>query len=337
MHSNSSNPNNFVIQSQLFSDTASNVIRGMYLVLSIAGLLNNATALIVLYRENALQRPYTIILMNLFIADMISGLSLQPFIWINPSRTNTEGVMADTICAITVGFAFFVICMSVNSLSLSALTILRYFTIVRNYHGVFATSNKLAKFYCICTWVLGVLFMSLLASSAKYSQNERMCYRKWPKGINGPFFSILTTILSFVVPALLMVFCYSKLLIRIWKQSKTTCLNNGVAARAKKSVALLLGLLILSFFICWTPIFTIWFLGRAFNYFSNGKEGEYTRQRSVRICMLFTLLNSVLDPLIYALSSSEYRRGFIKLFRLIQSRFRCSAPTNRVETTSHGG
>ena len=306
-------------------------------MLSIAGLLNNIVALIVLYRENALQRPYTIILMNLFTADMLSGLSLQPFIWIDPTRTNSEGVMADIICAISVGFAFFVICMSVNSLSLSALTILRYFTIVRDYHGVFATSNKLAKLYCISTWILGALFMSLLASSAKYSQNERICYREWPKGMNGPLFSITTTILSFGVPALLMVFCYPMLLIRIWTQSRATQLNNSVAARAKKSVAILLGLLILSFFICWTPLFTIWFLGRGFNYYANGKEGEYTRQRSLRICMIFILLNSVLDPLIYALSSSEYRRGFIKLFRLVYSRLRRSAQINRVDTTSHDG
>ena len=318
----------------LFSPTARIVINSIFAILSIIGILNNFLTLTVIYRENALRRPYNIILMNLFIADMMSGFAVQPFIWVDPTKSNSKGTIANVICAISVGIVFFIICMTVNSMSLSALTILRYLSIVRNYHGILITSNKHAKVYCVFTWVVGVLIMLLSATSLKYDNKELMCYREWPKWINGAVFSVLTTVLSLVIPALLMIFCYTALLARIWKQSKITNLTNSVTQRAKKGVAILLGLLILSFFVCWSPLFFVWFLGRTFNYFSKGREGEYSRQRWLRITMLFIVLNSVVDPLIYAYSSSDYRKGLIKLFHLMRNRLLRMTQPNRVDTTT---
>ena len=315
---NSSSCNSLTMNQSLFNPMERKAIKSVYMTLSIAGILNNSFALLVFYRENALRRPYTIILMNLFIADIMSGFTIQPFIWIDPTRAKSEDTVANIICAISVGFALLIICMSVNSLSLSALTILRYFSIVRNYHGIFVTSNRIAKLYCIFTWMTGLMFMLLFASSSKYNEKQRMCYREWPKGINRVVLSIVTTILTFVIPTMLMIFCYSALLAHIWRQSRSTILNNSIAIRKRKAVALLLGLLILSFFLCWSPLFFAWLLGRALNYFANGQQVEYSRQRWFRITPLFVMLNSAMDPLIYAYSSSDFRKGMIRFARAIR-------------------
>lgn len=333
---NSSSFNSLTMHQSLFSPIERKIINSVFMVLSIAGILNNSIALLVFYRENALRRPCAIILTNLFIADVMSSFTIQPYIWIDPTKIKSDDTVANIICAVSVGIALLIVCMSVNSLSLSALTILRYLSIVRNYHGIFVTSNAIAKRYCIFTWMIGVMFMLLSASSSKYNQRQAMCYREWPKGIDGVLFSILTTILTLVIPAMLIIFCYSALLARIWGQSRSTNLNNSVAIRKKRAVAILLGLLIVSFFLCWSPLFFLWFLGRALNYFSNGKQGEYSRQRWLRITLLFTMLNSAMDPLIYAYSSSDFRKGIVRFAHLIRdSVLRFNHP-NRVEPASHG-
>ena len=328
---NSTDYSELTTRQDLFSSSASNAITTIFMIFSFGGFVNNLIVVVVSYKEEARRRPYSIILLNLFIGDMMFGLAIQPLIWIDPTKINHTGRMADFLCAISSGFAFFGICMTINTLSLSALTILRYFTIVRNYRGPFVTSNSAAKVYCIFTWIIGVIITTFSAMSLRHDQKNKICFRDWPKGINGSAFSVITTILLIVIPVSLMILCYTALVFRIWKQSRTTLLHNSVAGRAKKGVAVLIGLLILAFVICWSPLYGLWILGRTFNYFSNGIEGEYERQRWLRITMLFAMFNSILDPLIYAYSSSDYRKGLLNQLRSIQQRYFRSNRSNKVE------
>ena len=302
-------------QRELFSANITILLNALYMILSVAGVLNNFIAILVFCRERTLRRPFNMILLNLFVADMMYSLTMQSYIWIDFTRIKQRGKMAGFMCAISIGMVAPMACMAANYLSLVVITVMRYLSIVRNYSGILVTSKNFIIGICVFSWLTGVVAMMPNALSLKYNHNETICYREWPKGINGIAYSAITTTVFVLAFLLVMIVSYIKLALYIWKQSLNSSIRDSVAERTKKSISVLLGLLILAIVFCWAPFFMIWLLGRTFGYFPKTTNGEFERQRWLRVAMTFAICNPVLDPLIYAYSSAEYRTGLGKLFR----------------------
>lgn len=84
--------------------------------------------------------------------------------------------------------------------------------------------------------------------------------------------------------------------------------------KARKQVVLMLGAVVLSFFVCLIPfrLFTLWIVFVPDeNVKSFGLESYYNFLYFSRI-MLY--LNSAINPILYNLMSSKFRKGFRKLF-----------------------
>ena len=302
-------------QRELFSANIAIFLNILYMILSIAAVFNNFIVILVFCRERKLRRPFNIILLNLFVTDMTYTLAMQSYIWIDFTKIKQGGTVAGFMCAISVGLTIPMMCMAVNCLSLAAITVLRYLSIVRNYNGILVTSKNFVIGFCVLSWQTGVIVMMPSALSFKYNHDETICYREWPEGVNSTIYSAVTTIVFFLVFLLIMIASYILLAFHIWKQSMNSSLRGSVAERTKKSISVLLGLLILAVIICWTPLSMVWLLGRTFDHFPKNTDGEFKRQRWLRVAMIFGIANPALDPLIYAYSSSEYRTGLRKLFR----------------------
>ena len=300
---------------ELFSANITIFLNILYTILSVAGVLNNLITILVFCRERTLRRPFNIILLNLFVADMMYSLTMQSYIWIDFTKIEQRGKVAGFMCAISIGMIAPLVCMTANCLSLAAITVMRYLSIVRNYNGILVTSKNFIKGFCVFSWLTGVVAMMPSALSLKYNHGENICYREWPKGINGIAYSAVTTTLFLLSLLLVMTVSYIMLAFHIWKRSLNSSLRDSVAERTKKSVSVLLGLLILAVVLCWTPFFLIWFFGRTLDYFPKNTDGEFKRHRWMRVAMIFAICNPVLDPLIYAYSSSEYRTGLRRLLR----------------------
>lgn len=312
----SQNTSNFTWQSrELFSPAVCTTINALYTTTSMAGFFNNAIAIMVLYRENTSRKIFNILLLNLFIADMFTCIAIQPYIWINFTKISGSGSLPGFICAASVGLIMPMICMTPNAITLFIITLLRYSIIVRNYRGFFVTSVKFIKGFCICTWIIGMLVTIPGALSFRYNHTESICYRKWPQGTNASLYSSITTSIFLVGLLMSMTICYAALAIHVWKQSRDSILTESAAERSKRRVTFLLGSLILAVLICWCPWFMVWFLGRTLNYFPNNTDGEFQRQRWLRIAMISAIINPFLDPLIYAYTSPDFRIGLRKLIQ----------------------
>ena len=303
-----------MIYRQLFDSTLSRAIDTIYVTLSVTDVVCNSLVCLLFYKDKTLRKPFYILLLNLSLADMASALTIQPYIWIDFTAIGDNSA-AGFLCASSVGLLFFMSSGLTNILTLSAITVVRYLGIVRNYQGNVITSNTIMTVYCVMTWTIGAGTNIPNGLSFQYDKTEAICYRQWPNGINGNLYSMLTTLIFMIIPIFTMIICYIALAVHIWKRSLTEPERNIAAVRARKSVAMLVGFLILAFILCWSPFFTIWILGRSLNYFPKGAEGEFERQRWLRVGMIFALFNSVLDPFIYIYSSPEFRKGVGQLVR----------------------
>ena len=321
-------------QQQLFEPGLDVVVKSIYVILSLFGVVCNYIACLLFCKDKTMRKPFNMILFNLSLADMMACLAIQPYVWIDYAFIGAHDKISDFLCVISYGIFFFVSFSAVNIFSLSAVTIHRYLSIVRGYRGWFLTSTTFAKTFCVFTWLIGAAIHIPTAMSHKYNIKESVCRIEWSNGFNARLFSLFVTASFGGVPLLLMIICYVSLIVHIWKRSATASGTNIAAARARKGVTILLGLLIVTFFLGWSPLGLVWILGRALNYFGNGVEGEYERQRWLRISLVFALLNSVIDPFIYVYSSTKYRNGLKMLFCWKEGRRNGVAPREEIALRS---
>ncbi|XP_056402266.1 gonadotropin-releasing hormone II receptor-like [Hyla sarda] len=134
-------------------------------------------------------------------------------------------------------------------------------------------------------------------------------------------YNMFTFCFLFLLPLLIMLFCYTQILIEISQKMKKSCgssrdiplrrsYNNIPRARLRTFKMSLV--IVLTFIVCWTPYYLlgIWY------WFSP----EMLTRRKVspslsHILFLFGLFNTCLDPIIYGLFTIHFRREIKKFCR----------------------
>ncbi|XP_066461982.1 gonadotropin-releasing hormone II receptor-like [Eleutherodactylus coqui] len=139
----------------------------------------------------------------------------------------------------------------------------------------------------------------------------------------------------FLLPLLIMLFCYTQILIEISRKMKKACAssrefhlrrsyNNIPRARMKTFKMSLV--IVLTFIVCWTPYYLlgIWY------WFSPEMLTQKTVPPSLsHILFLFGLFNACLDPIIYGLFTIHFRREMRRVCR-------CSTQGTDNDTASLG-
>ncbi|CAF4912008.1 unnamed protein product [Pieris macdunnoughi] len=135
-------------------------------------------------------------------------------------------------------------------------------------------------------------------------------------------FFILIIAIFFIIPLGILLVLYSVIAknlmenpVLIAHNSKNTN-NAGNVLRYRKQVILMLGTVVLSFFICLLPFkaLTLWII--VFppeTIMSLGIDGYYIL---LYFCRVMLYLNSAINPILYNLMSSKFREGFVKLLRV---------------------
>ncbi|KAM4014430.1 gonadotropin-releasing hormone II receptor-like isoform 1-T4 [Anomaloglossus baeobatrachus] len=147
-------------------------------------------------------------------------------------------------------------------------------------------------------------------------------------------YNMLTFCCLFLLPLLIMVFCYTQILIEISHKMKKACASSrefplrrsyNNIPRARMRTFKMSLVIVLTFIVCWTPYYLlgIWY------WFSP----EMLIRRKVppslsHILFLFGLFNACLDPIIYGLFTIHFRREISRVCR-------CSSP-GPDDTTSLG-
>lgn len=120
--------------------------------------------------------------------------------------------------------------------------------------------------------------------------------------------------LFFMVPFLILIGLYLIIAKNLISNASTIVLNKHIdsySIRARKQVILMLGTVVISFFVCLIPfrIFTLWILIAPSNApVSLGVEKYYNL---LYFCRIMVYLNSAMNPILYNLMSSKFRTGFI--------------------------
>ncbi|XP_045742260.2 galanin receptor type 1 [Mirounga angustirostris] len=273
------------------------------------GVLGNSLVITVLARSKPGKPRSTtnLFILNLSIADLAYLLFCIPFqatVYALPTW-----VLGAFICRFT--HYFFTVSMLVSIFTLAAMSVDRYVAIVhlRRSSSLRVSRNTLLGLGFI--WALSIAMASPVAYH--YSlfhlevSNQTFCWEQWPNQGHKKAYVVCTFVFGYLLPLLLICFCYAKVLNHLHKKLKNMSKKSEAS---KKKTAQTLLVVVVVFGISWLPhhIINLW---AGFGDFPLTPASFLFRIAAH--CLAYS--NSSVNPIIYAFLSENFRKAYKQVFK----------------------
>ncbi|XP_028738739.1 free fatty acid receptor 4 [Peromyscus leucopus] len=283
----------------------------------VVSLLGNACALVLVARCRRRGATVSLVL-NLFCADLLFTSAIPLVLVV---RWTEAWLLGPIVCHLL----FYVMTMSgsVTILTLAAVSLERMVCIVRLQRGLSGPGRRAQAALLAFIWgysasaalPLCILFRVVPQRLPGGDQEIPICTLDWPSRIGEISWDVFFVTLNFLVPGLVIVISYSKIL-QITKASRkrlTVSLAYSESHQIRVSqqdyrLFRTLFLLMVSFFIMWSPIIiTILLL-----LIQNFKQDLVIWPSLFFWVVAFTFANSALNPILY--NMSLFRNDWRKIF-----------------------
>ncbi|NWY58877.1 FFAR4 protein, partial [Chionis minor] len=276
----------------------------------LLALAGNIWGIWLLVRRQHRLRAANCLVLNLFCADL---LFISPIPFIAFVRWTESWVLGDVVCHML----FYVVSLSgaVVILSLSAVSLERVVSIARLRHAALRSRKGLAA-ALLLIWGLAALgtlplccFFTVVRLPAAAGEEVQICTLVWPNFAGEIVWDVTFVVVFFLIPGLVIVISYSKIL-QITKASRRS-LNAGLAYSENHQIRVsqqdyklfrALFVLMISFFIMWSPITIIILLILV----QNDKQDVNIVPSVFFWIVLFTFANSAVNPILY--NVAHFRR-----------------------------
>lgn len=168
-------------------------------------------------------------------------------------------------------------------------------------------------FFCLFSPILGIAEHRFLShkDGTLYGQCLTQAVTFW-----SIFFFIMITVLLYLLPLIILIILYSIIAKNLITAASKVVMNKTVDpfnARARKQVILMLGTVVLCFFMCLMPfrLLTLYIIIAPTEYVEGMNPEKYFNILYFSRIMLY--INSAINPILYNLMSSKFRLGFCKI------------------------
>ncbi|XP_014463287.2 free fatty acid receptor 4 [Alligator mississippiensis] len=284
----------------------------------VAALLGNARAIALLVRRRRRRRSLRAasgLVLNLFCADLLFISAIPAVLAV---RWTEAWLLGDAVCHLL----FYVMSLSgsVTILSLAAVSLERVVCIVRLRRSSWGR-GRLLPAALLLIWgaaALATLPLCLFFTVVRQpvgGKEIQVCTLVWPSVAGEISWDITFSIIIFVIPGLIIVISYSKIL-QITKASRRR-LNAGLAYSEHHQIQVsqqdyklfrTLFVLMISFFIMWSPIIITILLILVQNF----KQDLNILPTFFFWIMVFTFANSAVNPILY--NVTHFRHEWYRVF-----------------------
>ncbi|EGW04680.1 galanin receptor type 2 [Cricetulus griseus] len=288
----------------------------LFALIFLVGTVGNALVLAVLLRGGQAVSTTNLFILNLGVADLCFILCCVPF---QATIYTLDGWVFGSLLCKAVHFLIF-LTMHASSFTLAAVSLDRYLAIRYPLHSreLRTPRNALAAIGLI--WGLALLFSGPYLSYYSQSQlaNLTVCHPAWSAPRRRAM-DLCTFVFSYLLPVLVLSLTYARTLRYLWRTVDPVAAGSG-SQRAKRKVTRMIVIVAVLFCLCWMPhhalILCVWF----------GRFPLTRATYALRILShLVSYANSCVNPIVYALVSKHFRKGF----RKICAGLLCRAPRRR--------
>ncbi|NXM25936.1 CCR8 protein, partial [Oxyruncus cristatus] len=277
----------------------------LYSLLFVTGLVGNALVIWVLLVFKKIKTMTDAYLLNLAISDLLFVFSL-PFLvqYSIMSQWTFGNVMCKIISsAYFIGFyssVFFITIMSID----------RYLAIVQSVHALKIRTAAHGVITSLVLWVIAILasMPNLIFYQEVNDDNQIKCIPHYPGGNNGwkTFSNFEVNILGWLIPVGVLIFCYHSILKNLQK-----CHTQN-----KYKAIKLVFIVVIVFFLFWTPINIVLFLDSLRNMYII--DDCWTSQRldlAVELAEALSFAHCCLNPVIYVFVGEKFKKHLSEAFR----------------------
>ncbi|KAM5309114.1 galanin receptor type 2 [Glossophaga mutica] len=280
------------------------IVPMLFVLIFLVGTVGNALVLAVLLRGGQAISTTNLFILNLGVADLCFILCCVPF---QATVYTLDGWVFGGLLCKAVHFLIF-LTMHASSFTLAAVSLDRYLAIRYPLHSreLRTPRNALAAIGLI--WGLSLLFSGPYLSYYRQSRlaNLTVCHPAWSAPRRRAM-DICTFVFSYLLPVLVLGLTYARTLRYLWRAVDPVAAGSG-ARRAKRKVTRMIIIVAALFCLCWMPhhalILCVWF-------------GHFPLTRATYALRILSHLvsyaNSCINPIVYALVSKHFRKGFRKI------------------------
>lgn len=280
--------------------------RILFVVVCLLIVLENAVVLIAIWRNKKFHVPMYYLLGNLTLSDLLAGITYMANILMSGHNTLK---LTPLLWFLREGGVFITLAASI--ISLLAIAIERHITMVtmRPYHG----AKKGRMLWLICaSWALSGLLGILPILGWNCIHKLDQCSTVLPLYAK-TYILFSVSVFSVVLLAIVVLYVRVFRIVRTNTQRQRVSFKNSMRKNSlrnsQKYVALLKTVtIVLGVFIaCWLPLFVLLLI----DFFC--PTGQCQLLKKPDYFLGVAMFNSLLNPIIYTLTSKDMRRAILKL------------------------
>lgn len=289
-----------------------------YFIVMFGSLIGNVLVICVVVMNRQMRTITNYLIVNMAVADLlITVVSMPVTVKANVTGRGIEwsdGVLYDILCKIIPFSQSLSIASSV--LSLTVIAVDRFLAVMyplKRYMTFHISYGAMAL-----VWIVGIAVNSPTLYAQKvvmFKEEGRAswgCIEEWEPAFTeetSKDFTIVLFVIFYVVPLVTMSVLYSFVIHKLWVRKvpgNQTAENERRSQKSKKKVLKMLLAVVILFALCWLPVYVtqfIWFFGQ--KDFPCGPPGTL-----VFMGYFLGHANSAINPAIYAIFNSNFRKGF---------------------------
>ncbi|XP_007957826.1 galanin receptor type 2 [Orycteropus afer afer] len=280
------------------------MVPALFALIFLVGTVGNALVLAVLLRGGQAVSTTNLFILNLGVADLCFIVCCVPF---QATVYTLDGWVFGWVLCKAVHFLIF-LTMHASSFTLAAVSLDRYLAIRYPLHSRELRTSRNALAVIGLIWGLSLLFSGPYLSYYRQSRlaNLTVCHPAWSAPRRRAM-DLCTFVFSYLLPVLVLGLTYARTLWYLWRAVDPVSAGSG-SRRAKRKVTLMIVIVAALFCLCWLPhhalILWVWF----------GRFPLTRATYALRILShLVSYANSCVNPIVYALVSKHFRKGFRKV------------------------
>ncbi|XP_060071700.1 somatostatin receptor type 2-like [Ylistrum balloti] len=286
-----------------------------YSLICFIGLIGNGLVIYVVLRFAKMKTVTNLYILNLAISDAFFLMSLPFLITTSILQYWPFGAAMCKIFFVLVSINLFT-----GIFTLTALSGDRYLAVCHPVRSSQYRTTNIAFFVCLCLWSISFLVMLpiiLYSTTVKQmgDSSHETCTIVWPPGQLIPAskaFTWYTFLLGFAIPVSMISALYLSVILRL--RTVGPVIKSKEKKRSHRKVTRMVLTVIFVYIICWLPY---WVFQVNLTFM---KSGFVLTEWRVYLFSFFTVLtnaNSMLNPVLYAFLSDNFRRSFAKAFKCL--------------------